>query len=61
MRAHPQARIEIDKETFDVEAHELTGGERDAAWQHIATVVPPFAQYQQQTSRILPLFELRRM
>lgn len=61
LRAHPRARIETGDETFDVEARELSGSEREAAWQHIATVVPSFAQYQQQTSRILPLFELRRI
>ncbi|MES3636402.1 nitroreductase family deazaflavin-dependent oxidoreductase [Mycobacterium intracellulare] len=61
LRAHPRARIEIGEETFDVEARELTGSEREAAFKHIATVMPPFAQYQQQTPRILPLFELRRI
>jgi deazaflavin-dependent oxidoreductase (nitroreductase family) len=61
LRAHPRARIEIGEETFDVEARELAGGERETAWQHIATAAPRFVEYQQQTPRLLPLFELRRI
>lgn len=61
LRAHPRARIETGQETFDVEARELLDDERDAAWTHITTVAPPFAQYQQQTARTIPLFALTRI
>ncbi|TMS52424.1 nitroreductase family deazaflavin-dependent oxidoreductase [Mycobacterium sp. DBP42] len=61
LRAHPRARVEIGDQAFAVEARELAGPEREAAWRHITTVMPPFAQYQEHTSRILPLFELRKI
>ena len=59
LRAHPHTRIEIGTETVDVQARELPGDEREAAWAQIAALAPPFAQYQTQTSRTLPLFERR--
>lgn len=60
LRAHPHTRIEIGTETVDGQARELPGDEREAAWAQIAAVAPPFAKYQTQTSRTLPLFELKR-
>ena len=60
LRAHPRTQIEIGPETIDVEARELPSDEREAAWAQIAAIAPPFAKYQTQTSRTLPLFELKR-
>jgi hypothetical protein len=57
---HPRTQIEIGSETVDVEARELPGGERDAVWARIAEIAPPFAKYQTQTDRTIPLFELKR-
>ena len=60
LRAYPRTQIEIGPETIDVEARELPSGERDAAWAGIAAIAPPFAKYQTQTDRTIPLFELKR-
>jgi deazaflavin-dependent oxidoreductase (nitroreductase family) len=60
LRAHPRTRIEIGPETIDVEARELPSDEREAAWARIAAIAPPFARYQTQTNRTIPLFELKR-
>ena len=60
LRAHPHTQIEIGSETVDVDARELPEGEREAVWAQIATMAPPFAEYQTQTTRTLPLFELKR-
>ena len=60
LRAHPRNRIEIGPETVDVEARELPADEREAVWARIAAIAPPFANYQTQTTRVIPLFEITR-
>ncbi len=60
LRAGPQARVEIGTEAFDVTAHELDRAERDAIFAEITAAVPGFADYQVNTDRVIPLFELRR-
>ena len=60
LRAHPRTKVEIGSETVDVEARELPGDERKAAWARITEIAPPFAKYQTQTDCTIPLFELKR-
>jgi deazaflavin-dependent oxidoreductase (nitroreductase family) len=60
LRANPRTQIELGPETIDVEARELPNDERDAAWARIAEIAPPFATYQTQTDRTIPLLELKR-
>jgi deazaflavin-dependent oxidoreductase (nitroreductase family) len=61
LRANPRARIEIGTETVDVEAVELPPDERDAVWPRIVDIAPPFADYQDRTTRTIPVFELIRL
>jgi deazaflavin-dependent oxidoreductase (nitroreductase family) len=61
LRARPQARIEIGADTVDVEATELPADERDAVWPRIVELAPPFSDYQDQTTRTIPVFELTRL
>ena len=61
LRARPQARIEIGTETVDVDATELPADERDAVWPCIVELAPPFGDYQDQTTRTIPVFELTRL
>jgi deazaflavin-dependent oxidoreductase (nitroreductase family) len=58
LRAHPQARVEIGTHTSDVVARELPRDERDAVFKRFAAAAPGFAEYQENTSRVIPLFEL---
>jgi deazaflavin-dependent oxidoreductase (nitroreductase family) len=60
LRAHPRAHIETGTESYDVIARELPRGERDAAYAEIAKAAPTFAEYETKTSRVIPVFELRR-
>ncbi|MDY6995043.1 MAG: nitroreductase family deazaflavin-dependent oxidoreductase [Actinomycetota bacterium] len=60
LRAHPQARIEVGTEAYDVAVRELPDDERDAAYPKIVEQVPVFAEYQAKTTRTIPLFELTR-
>lgn len=61
LRANPQARIEVGAETHDVAARELPDDERDATYPKITAVAPVFAEYQANTTRSMPLFELVRL
>lgn len=61
LRAHPRTQIELGPESITVEARELPDAERAAAWAQIAASSPPFAAYQTQTTRTIPLFELKRI
>ena len=58
--AHPEASVEVGDETFAVLASELTGAERDAAYAEQAAEFPGFADYQEKTSRVIPVLALTR-
>lgn len=59
--AHPEITIETPQDpAVAVTAVELTGAERDAAWALFTAVSPGFLAYEQRTSRIIPVIELRR-
>ena len=64
LQAHPsfdiEALIDGEIETAHVTASELTGTERDAAWEHVVTDAPPFADYPTKTDRTIPIFQLTR-
>ncbi|MBU8810307.1 nitroreductase family deazaflavin-dependent oxidoreductase [Mycolicibacterium goodii] len=60
LRANPNAHIEIGTDAYDVVARELPPEERDAAYPKIVEIAPVFAEYQANTTRTIPLFELIR-
>jgi deazaflavin-dependent oxidoreductase (nitroreductase family) len=60
LRANPDAHIEIGTDSYDVVARELPREERDDAWEKIVAAAPGFGEYQEKTSRVIPLFELTR-
>lgn len=64
LRANPQAHIEVGTpqgvQAYDVTAHELPPAEREQLFDKVTAVAPGFADYQSKTSRVIPLFELRR-
>jgi deazaflavin-dependent oxidoreductase (nitroreductase family) len=60
LRANPRAHIEIGGDSYDVVARELPSDERNAVWGQIVAAAPGFGDYQEMTSRVIPLFELRR-
>ena len=61
LRANPQAHIEIGTDAYDVIARELPREEREATYPKVVELAPGFGEYQQKTSRIIPLFELQRV
>lgn len=58
LRASPAAHIEVGADSHDVVARELPPDERASAWEQIVAVAPGFGEYQANTSRVIPLFEL---
>ncbi|MFN3007549.1 nitroreductase family deazaflavin-dependent oxidoreductase [Mycolicibacterium wolinskyi] len=60
LRADPKARIEVGTESYAVTARELPPDERDATYPKIVELAPVFADYQKNTTRPIPLFELIR-
>lgn len=58
--AHPEVTVELGPETYLAQAVPVQGLERDTLYDEIASRLPAFADYQERTDRVIPLFELRR-
>jgi len=58
IKAHPDIQIEVGDETINVHAKEITGPERNRLYARQASLYPAFAEYQRQTTRIIPVIEL---
>ncbi|KUP95940.1 nitroreductase family deazaflavin-dependent oxidoreductase [Thermobifida cellulosilytica] len=59
--AHPETTIETpDDGVVDVRVEELTGEERDAAWERFKAERPGFREYEKKTARTIPVLALRR-
>lgn len=58
--ANPTVSAEIGSETFEATAKVLEGDERDAVYAAQAEQMPGFAEYQQNTTRVIPVVELVR-
>ena len=59
--AHPRVDVEVGAETFPVVAEELPRAERDEKWAQITAVAPGFAEYQEKTTRVIPVLALTRV
>jgi deazaflavin-dependent oxidoreductase (nitroreductase family) len=60
LRANPRAHVEVGTDAYDVVARELPEDERAATYPKIVEIAPGFGDYQTNTSRKIPLFELQR-
>jgi deazaflavin-dependent oxidoreductase (nitroreductase family) len=59
LAAHPdQAQVEVGGKTVNVTAAQLSGPERDAAWQRITAAQPRYAGYEKKTDRLIPVIRL---
>ena len=61
LRADPRVRIEVGTETYEVLARELPEDERATTYSKIVQMAHTFGEYQANTSRAIPLFELTRV
>jgi len=61
LRKNPRAHIEVGTTDYDVIARELPSAERDELYPRLVEQSPVFGEYQQKTSRVIPLIELQRV
>ena len=58
---HPIVTLELGNESFQARAVETEEPERSRIYQIMVTMMPAFAEYQQKTKRIIPVFVLDRL
>ena len=61
LTANPEATVELGTERFQVRAEVAQGDERDRLFEAQAAQMPNFAEYQQKTSRRIPVVTLQRL
>jgi hypothetical protein len=52
--------IQDGPEPFLAEVRELDGDEKALWWERAVAAFPPYAEYQQRTERVIPVFVVRR-
>jgi deazaflavin-dependent oxidoreductase (nitroreductase family) len=61
LKAHPdEVKIQDGPEPFDVHVREISGDERATWWERAVAAFPPYAEYQQKTSRVIPVLVAER-
>ncbi|MCA1666399.1 MAG: nitroreductase family deazaflavin-dependent oxidoreductase [Thermomicrobia bacterium] len=58
--AHPTATVELGTEKFQARATVIEGQERERLYDQQAAQIPGFAEYQQKTTRQIPVIVLER-
>ena len=58
--SNPEVTVELGVETFAATANALTGEEREHIYDAQAKLFPGFAEYQENTNRVIPVVELVR-
>jgi deazaflavin-dependent oxidoreductase (nitroreductase family) len=58
LRAHSRVDVEVGQETVPVDAVELHGVDRDAAWALIRSARPGVRKHEQRATRTIPVFRL---
>jgi deazaflavin-dependent oxidoreductase (nitroreductase family) len=58
--AHPEVTVEVGTDTFDAVATPLEDDERERIYAQQAEAYPQFAEYQQKTTRVIPVVKLTR-
>jgi deazaflavin-dependent oxidoreductase (nitroreductase family) len=53
--ANPRAKVEVGTDALQVDARVAEGEERDRLWNRQKQDVPPFAEYEQKTTRPIPV------
>ncbi|HET8626967.1 MAG TPA: nitroreductase family deazaflavin-dependent oxidoreductase [Thermomicrobiales bacterium] len=58
LRAHPDVTVEVGDRSIDAVAKPVTGAERDRIYARWAERYPQFREYQEKTTRVIPVIEL---
>jgi F420H(2)-dependent quinone reductase len=56
--ANPRVVLQDGSMTKDMVAREVSGEERAHWWERAVAAYPPYAEYQQKTDRLIPVFVL---
>jgi deazaflavin-dependent oxidoreductase (nitroreductase family) len=59
--AHPDVTVELGPDTVPVRARLAEGAERDRIWSRQKEIMPGFAGYEANTSRVIPVVILERV
>jgi deazaflavin-dependent oxidoreductase (nitroreductase family) len=61
LRAHPEVGVQVGPDKWEARAVTVDEGpERDRLWKGIVAQMPNFGQYQQKTTRLIPVVRLVR-
>jgi deazaflavin-dependent oxidoreductase (nitroreductase family) len=61
LRSNPdEVLLQDGAKPFQVSVRELSGAEREEWWKRAVAAYPPYAEYQQRTSRQIPVFVATR-
>jgi F420H(2)-dependent quinone reductase len=60
LRAVPHVTLQDGAEKWTMQVRELDGDERSEWWDRAVAAYPPYADYQQRTERLIPVFLLTR-
>ncbi|MFD4630680.1 nitroreductase family deazaflavin-dependent oxidoreductase [Streptomyces sp. NPDC058284] len=58
LKADPRVVLQDGAERRDLTARELTGEEKAQWWRRAVAAYPPYAEYQEKTSRVIPVLVL---
>ncbi|MEV5011597.1 MULTISPECIES: nitroreductase family deazaflavin-dependent oxidoreductase [unclassified Streptomyces] len=58
LRADPRVELQDGPVKQDMTAREVTGAEKARWWERAVAAFPPYAEYQEETSREIPVFVL---
>jgi deazaflavin-dependent oxidoreductase (nitroreductase family) len=58
LRADPHVEVQDGPRKQDMTARELSGDERAQWWERAVAAYPPYAEYQERTTRQIPVFVL---
>jgi deazaflavin-dependent oxidoreductase (nitroreductase family) len=58
LKANPRVEVQDGQKRADMIAREITGAERAEWWERAVAAYPPYAEYQERTSRRIPVFVL---
>ena len=60
LRKNPEVVLQDGADSWEMTARELAGAERALWWERAVAAFPPYAQYQQRTQRLIPVFVLEK-
>jgi F420H(2)-dependent quinone reductase len=58
LRDNPRVELQDGPDKQEMTAREVTGDERAEWWERAVAAYPPYAEYQQRTTRQIPVFVL---